>query len=484
MQKNKHSILSYMFLIGASILLMLLFAFNTSPLIEYIGVDSGMYLVMGKAMAHGTTLYSDLFDHKGPIIFIINMLGQLFIDGTFGVWLTELFLIIISSIMIYKIAERHIGNTLSLSVPMIYIWVTTTLFNGGNYTEEYSNFFCVTSLYIFDKWNRDKKLTAKMSYLLGLCFTLVFFMRPNNVALIVAIILFIGIYMLKKDRAAIRSTFIFGSLGIVTVTLPLMIYHIFTGTLYDMFYATILHNIKYCQVGSESLRFIPTGNSQQLLCFFIAFGINLIAMCTCYSGNDTKMGNFILLSSTVLTVAILIGKRSFIYYWTLLAPLTAYSAIFIIKYGIKIKRKSMSVIALTLIFAFMCANSFGGTGITEKKDFITEYTISTHEMYDVIPTEEESDCFAYNMPSMFLYEVNLNTPCKYFTMQTWMSETNPDIAKYCIGYVNENKPKWILSYFDKNTATDSELAEMIRTDYTEVFRNDCGYLYRRVDSLQ
>lgn len=484
MQKNKQSILSYVFIIGASILLMLLFAYNTSPLIEYIGVDSGMYLVIGKAMAHSTTLYSDLFDHKGPIIFIINMLGQLFIDGTFGVWLTELLLIMISSIMIYKMADRHINNTLSIIIPLIYLWITVTLFSGGNYTEEYSNFFCVISLYVFDKWLRDKKLTALMSYLLGLCFTFVFFMRPNNDALIVSIILFIGIYMLKKDRSAIRSTLIFGSLGIVTVTLPLMIYHIFTGTLYEMIYATILHNIKYCQVETEIFRLIPSGNSPQLLCFFIAIGINFVAMCTCYSSSDTKMGNFILLSSTVLSVGILIGRRSFMYYWTLLAPLTAYSALFIIKYGIKIKRKSMSVIALTLTFAFMCANSFWGTEIIEKKGFITEYKKNTHEMYDVIPDEEKSNCFAYNMPSMFLYEVNLNTPCKYFTMQTWMSETNPDIEKYCIGYVNENKPKWILSYFDYNTVTDSELSKMIRTGYTEVFSNDCGYLYRRVEGMQ
>ncbi len=485
MQKNTRSTIPYILLILGSFLFMLLFAYNTSPLFEYLGVDSGMYLVIGKAMAQGETLYSGLFDHKGPIIFIFNMLPQLFIDGTIGVWLIELLLIIISAIMLYKIADQYINNTLSLCVPLAYIWITVTLFNGGNYTEENSNFFCIISLFIFDKWLKDKKLTAPMFYSLGLCFSLVFFTRANNVALIVSIILFIGIYMIKKSPEKIRSAFIFGTLGIMTVTLPIVIYHLYTGTLYDMFYATFLHNIKYCQVGDEHFRLLPNGNSQQLLCFYIALGINIIAMCTCYSSDNIKIGNFILLSSIVISFAILIGRRPYMYYWTLLAPLSAYAAIFIIQYGIKIKKKSLSVIALALLFALMCTNSFLATEITEKKSYITDYKRSAHEMYNLIPDDEKNDCFAYNMPAMFIYEVNLITPCKYFTMQTWMAKINPDIANYCTDFVKKNEPEWVLSYFDfQSDNTNPELSEIIRTGYTEVFNNDSGYLYRKVASFQ
>ncbi len=497
MQKKKDLIIPFIILIVTSIFFTLFFAYNTSPLFEYFGVDSGMYLVIGKAMAQGETLYSGLFDHKGPIIFIFNMLPQLFIDGTLGVWLIELCLIIISAVLIYKIANRHIGNALSLCVPFIYIWITVTLFNGGNYTEEYSNFFCVISLYVFDKWLMDKKLTSKMSYFLGFCFAVVFLLRPNNVAFILSIILFIGIYMFTKSREKTtqvgkpklpmltKSALNFGFLGIMTVTLPIIIYHLCTGTLYDMFYATVLHNIKYCQVGYEQFRLIPNGNSQQLICFFIALGINIIAMCTCYSSDEIKIGNFILLSSMAISFAILIGRHPYMYYWTLLAPLTAYSAIFIIKYGIKIKKKSLSVIALTLIIALMCTNSFLGSEVTEKKSYITEYKSNSHEMYNLIPNNEKNDCFAYNMPAMFIYEVSLNTPCKYFTMQTWMAKINPDIAKYCTEYVKKNNPEWVLSYFNfESDNTNPELSEIIKTSYTKVFNNDCGYLYRKADSLQ
>ena len=483
MQKKRNPVIPYIVLIAASALFMLLFAYNTSPLTRYFGVDSGMYLVMGKAMAQGETLYSSIFDHKGPVIFIINMLPQLLIDGTIGVWLTELCLITISAVIVYKTADRHLGNALSLCVPFIYTWITVTLFNGGNYTEEYSNFFCVLSLYVFDKWQREKALTPPMPYILGLCFALVFFMRPNNVAFIVSVILSIGIPLLLKNRDKFRSAIIWGFLGVLTVTLPLVIYHLCTGTLYDMFYATVLHNLKYCAVGTENFHLIPNGNTPQLLCFFIALAINIVAMCTCYSSNETKSGNFILLGAAVISSAILIGRHPYMYYWTLLAPITAYSSIFIIKYGFKIKKRSISLAILTLILALMCTNSFWGTEIAEKRSYITEYKSNAHQLYDMIPISERDDCFAYDIPAIFIYEVDLITPCKYFTMQTWMSKINPDIAKYCTSYVKENEPKWILSYFqwaDKNP----ELSEILRTGYIEVFDNDIGYLYRKADGLQ
>lgn len=483
MQKNRNPAVPYIILIAASTLFMLLFAYNTSPLFKYFGVDSGMYLIMGKAMAQGETLYSNIFDHKGPIIFIFNMLPQLLIDGTLGVWLTELCLITISAVIVYKIADCHIENTLSLLVPFIYIWTTVTLFNGGNYTEEYSNFFCVLSLYVFDKWQREKALTPTMPYILGLCFALVFFMRPNNVAFIVSVILSIGIPLLFKNRDKFRSAIIFGFLGLLTVAFPLVVYHLFTGTLYDMLYATVLHNLKYCAVGTETFRLIPNGNTQQLLCFFIALTITIVGMCTSYSSRETKSANFILLGAVVISTAILIGRRPYMYYWTLLAPITTYSSIFIIKYGIKIKKKPMSVAALTLILALMCSNSFWGTEITERRSFITEYKSNAHRLYDNIPIAERDDCFAYDISSIFIYETDLITPCRYFTMQTWMSETNPDIAKYCTNYVKENKPKWILSYH-QSAGTNPELSEIVRTGYTEVFNNDCGYLYRKADDLQ
>ena len=48
--------------------------------------DSTIFLYIGKSMNSGLTLYQSLFDHKGPLLFLINAVG-LRIGGEFGVWL-------------------------------------------------------------------------------------------------------------------------------------------------------------------------------------------------------------------------------------------------------------------------------------------------------------------------------------------------------------------------------------------------------------
>lgn len=479
MRRNR-SVIPYALLTGATALVMLVFAYNTSPLFEYIGADSGMYLVIGRAMTRGTKLYSGLFDHKGPLIFVFNMLPQLLIRGTLGVWLAEVSMMAASAGLLYGIARRRVGNILSLCAPLVYLWITASLFNGGNYTEEYSNFFCVIALCVFDRWLDGPRLSRPMAYILGLCLAAVFFFRPNNIAFIVAMILFIGIQMLRKRQKGVPAALLFGFLGIATVALPLAVWHLCAGTLCDMLYATVLHNLKYCAVGATNFHLLPTGNGAQLTCFFVTLLVILDALCASYSKSENAVGSFLLLSLGLVCAAILVGGRSFMYYWTLLAPLCAYASIFALKNGIAIKKKPVRAAALSLAVTLMLLNCFQGARPVEKRALALENAENASQLYAQIPDGEKDDCFGYNISAIFIYGTDMSTPCRYFTMQSWMSRTNPDIGEYCAEYVRTETPGWILSYFGVGDMGGSgEVMDILREDYTEMFRNDCGCLYRR-----
>lgn len=57
-------------------LFVLIFSFSTSPLYpNYWGSDSAQFQTIGMAWASGKIPYRDIFDHKGPFIFWVNMLG-------------------------------------------------------------------------------------------------------------------------------------------------------------------------------------------------------------------------------------------------------------------------------------------------------------------------------------------------------------------------------------------------------------------------
>ena len=79
----------------ASTVFILLFSYSTSPLYPYYyGTDSAQFLTIGKAWALGKIPYIDVFDHKGPLIFFIDMLGFLISWGgvkqTIGIMIIQI----------------------------------------------------------------------------------------------------------------------------------------------------------------------------------------------------------------------------------------------------------------------------------------------------------------------------------------------------------------------------------------------------------
>ena len=479
MQKRCKKAIPYILIVLFSIAMMIFFAYNTSLLYNYIGNDSGIYLEMGRAMARGRLVYRDLFDHKGPLIFVLNMLPQLMVEGTFGVWCLELCFMVGGSLLIYRISRRHIENALALVPPIIYVWISVTLFNGGNYTEEYSNLFSLAALWVFDRWSETKAMPKKYPWLLGVCTAFVFFMRPNNIAVTAAVIIFIGVDMIRKSPKQLPQTLAFGLLGLLTVTFPIIIYHSCTGTLYDMFYATILHNLKYCGVSREIITFIPKDNGGKMVCFALSLILCIDSICTSYSNDRFRQANFLLLALGILVPAILISNHPFMYYWTLAAPLSAYSSIFILKHIRKTKKRHLYNIAVVIIAVLAVVNSYYAVEPAEKKSYVEHYMKDAQEMYKLVPESERDDLFAYDMHSLFIYKMDVSTPCRYFDMQSWMAKTNPEIGECCGAYVRDKKPLWIVS-FSPNVVSNETINHEILSCYTEVCHNDCGYLYKRV----
>lgn len=148
-KKFDNNLILQIFIVIFSIVSMALMAYNTSPFIDRIGEDSGIYLLIGKYLLKGMTLYIDFFDHKGPIIFFINYLPQIFVNGTLGVWIIETICMSISSILLFKISSKLLKNNFSLLISLVYILISVFLMNSGNYSEEYANIFNVLCIYIY-----------------------------------------------------------------------------------------------------------------------------------------------------------------------------------------------------------------------------------------------------------------------------------------------------------------------------------------------
>ena len=117
--------------------LLRLFPGNARPPIQ----DSSAFLYIGKRMAEGKLPYQDLFDHKGPLLYLIQRVGiGLTPDSYCGVWLLELLSMVITAWYMLKLAGLVTENRANAYLTVLAVlgacgWM---VWQGGNFTEEYA----------------------------------------------------------------------------------------------------------------------------------------------------------------------------------------------------------------------------------------------------------------------------------------------------------------------------------------------------------
>ena len=89
-------------------------------------VDSNVYFTIGKAMLGGKVLYRDIFDQKGPYLFMAHSFAYLISHRSFiGVYLLELALAFVFAYAEYRILLLYIEKKYALiSMPVIMLLLT------------------------------------------------------------------------------------------------------------------------------------------------------------------------------------------------------------------------------------------------------------------------------------------------------------------------------------------------------------------------
>jgi hypothetical protein len=101
-------ILAYVILLGWLVALALS---QANPALTAPGRDSGFFLYAGSRMLVGDKLYVDIWDHKGPGIFLVNALGLLLAKNSRrGVWFLEYISIFGAFFAVILVYEKDGGS--------------------------------------------------------------------------------------------------------------------------------------------------------------------------------------------------------------------------------------------------------------------------------------------------------------------------------------------------------------------------------------
>ena len=473
---SKGRIKRYLTAAVATCLVMLLWSAYDSPLFPlYTSGDSSIFMLIGKGITEGKIPYRDLFDHKGPFLFWVEAAGWA-LGGRTGIWAMETIGAVLSVFMIMKISDQLGSNPL---IPVIgTAAVYLSYFGRGNLCENYSVPLVYACLYLIVKYYQSdqRKHPPVYSFVYGVCFAALAFIRINNATIICGFVLCIIIRLLmEREYINLLQNLLAGLAGIVIVSVPVCLYFYLNGALQDMLFCTFTYNFMYAS------KRVNLGETRLILRIVIYAPITLTTIFFGSRAVRKDYGKFSrafivsLFFVSALYLAELLYTSMAMHYHVMALPLySAAAAIALpdrfLKNPIQIlKDKKTGVWAagftvITVIYAvFSLYNAFAPV----YRHYLTDYCVSRYrdvqECIRVIPEEDRDSVVGYEISTSWYIDSGI-TPCyKYYSLQHWWSSEGFDVNQAFMDYVSSEFPKWIIAGTD---IEEDQLKRILEDHYT------------------
>ncbi|WP_029905951.1 glycosyltransferase family 39 protein [Prevotella sp. 10(H)] len=219
--------------------------------------DINLYFNIGKAIFHGQTLYTEVFDHKGLLIFVIYGLGSLISSDSFiGMYFIESLAWVFMIFGAYLIARLYLDKAYAFIVALFFPVLMLSHSSEGGSAEEFIVLFEVVSLYLFIRYFKDKHTSVhKPSWMLvhGMMCTIVLLIKINLVVFWFFPLLAVLINLLvKKEYKNLFHNILTFIAGVMIVILPVILYFWLNNALSYAWDTYIVLNKTYARLGDFS----------------------------------------------------------------------------------------------------------------------------------------------------------------------------------------------------------------------------------------
>ena len=290
--------------------------------------DIYVFQYIGRVILNGGMPYRDTFDHKGPLLYVLNALG-LFISGKYGMWLIEFILLAVFFFFIYKTARLWVSIPGSILTLIIVSALLYKYFTGGKFQEEFALPFICISLYIYSDYFLNDRISRFRLIICGLSFGAVCLLRPNMAGLWIVMSIGVLISCIKaKEHARILRFLLYFMLGFLLIVLPFSIWLAANGAWKDFIADYLGYNRLYTVVAEEAQ---PLTNKIRVIIFLIkdpvmiySFAVLLYA----YYRNRTALELCLIFYFVISLVLLSLSGRSFAHYEMIMLPTVIYPLAF------------------------------------------------------------------------------------------------------------------------------------------------------------
>ena len=436
---KKHFNISYFcYAIGLFVTCFAVSLYNTqNPLTNtYARGDSSVYQYIGQMMRQGILPYRDIFDHKGPIVYLWNMMGGI-IHPTWGQWLLEFLLLLGSAALAFLMAHKYLSSFLSFLITATVIILTPKDDTIGN-TESLSVFLNFAFLYYCLQIQSHIK---RNSFILGLILALQLFIKPTHAMM--GIIYGTGIFLklwIEKRHQLLKQFLLYASTGCLSASEALLLILWLYGILPDFYHSYIIFNLQYTPYWKTtySLTFI---NSFYFTEPLVKLSLGLTGLLLLYSltPNTPYRPIIWLNTSAVLAIIFLIimPHNPLKHYTYMLSPTLFTSlALFCLCY----KKYPLSVLVFLIFFFIYGINqtaTFLKNNILKQQDSTIIETV--HFLQNNLKENEPFTVLGYDMCRLHL--LSKHPSATHYPMNSMVNRIMPEKL---FTELKQAKPKFIL----------------------------------------
>ena len=232
--KNKNLFLLFFCFVISFIMLML--CSKCSFLYPFNGWDDfNSFYTIGSGWANGLIPYRDLFEQKGPLLYLIFMIGYLISPGKFiGVFVIEVIFLTLNLYFSSKIVDLLIGDRNDYKGKYLILFLYTLMlttsisFVTGGSSEEFNLLFVTISVYYIIKYFKNSDLINigyKDLIICGLCCGLSLMIKYTTVGLWFIMMAYVCIKLVRFKR--IKDAILKGIVFIISMFVPFLMFSVY-----------------------------------------------------------------------------------------------------------------------------------------------------------------------------------------------------------------------------------------------------------------
>lgn len=418
-------------------------------------VDPNAYFTMAKGWVNGYIPYKDLFDHKGPLLYVIFGIGYIISnDSFFGMYILQSISLTIVLYFIYKLAHLFICREYAYLVSFLFSIVYFRTNMQGASCEEFILLFQTIGLYLFFKHFIDKDNPRNLYnlFIQGLLIGSILLIKFNLIIFwffpLSAIIIQCIIDRNYKLSIQYIATTI---LGILTIILPFAIYFYRVNGLSDLWESYIVFNTLY---GSGFSSEIFMGILTMLLKKHTLIALFMVIGVLYFTFSKSKINNILFRISILLmfisTYFSIFKSKYYIYYPIAIIIITVlgFIAIFCIVERIRIwkKEKYKYLLIITSLLIIISINIFLKLKMIQGRNnayFQIEFT----DYMKANSQGEDITILNTSMDDGYFLLTNTIPPNKYYYRPNIPDEVYPNIMENYINTIKSTSAPLYLTVF-------------------------------------